>query len=71
MTRRTVLTDDPKRRVRLTDPPKPLVDIADLASALGAAEVAPAPAIGSSPVSWLAVRQEVARRLHSTGGRPG
>lgn len=69
--RRIVLTDEPKRRVLLTDTTKRRVNVADLATALGAGDVSPAAAAGGSPVSWFAAREEVAKRLRSTGGRPG
>nr|WP_294519577.1 hypothetical protein [uncultured Rhodopila sp.] len=71
MTSRVVLTDATKPRVVLADVPKPRVGATDIAVALGAAEVAEAPAPGGSPVSWYALRAEVADRLRSTGGRPG
>jgi hypothetical protein len=71
MSRRIILTDKTKPRLMLTDEPKRRVNVADLAAALGASEVVPAPSAGGSPVSWFAVREEVARRLRSTGGRPG
>ena len=71
VSRRIVLTDEPKRRVLLTDPTKRRVNVADLAAALGASDVSSAPAAGGSPVSWFAAREEVAKRLRSTGGRPG
>jgi hypothetical protein len=71
MTNRVVLTDAGKPHVILTDAPKPRADNADIATALGAAEIAEAPAQGGSPVSWYAIRSEVADRLRSTGGRPG
>jgi len=71
MTNRVVLTDATKPRVVLDDAPKPRLNTADIATALGAAEVAEAPAQGGSPVYWYAIRAEVANRLRSTGGRPG
>nr|WP_294507447.1 hypothetical protein [uncultured Rhodopila sp.] len=71
MTSRVVLTDATKPRVVLADAPKPRAGSAVIANALGAAEVADAPAQGGSPVSWYAIRAEVADRLRSTGGRPG
>jgi hypothetical protein len=69
--RRIVVTDEPKRRVVVTDTAKRRVNVADLTIALGAGDVSPVPAAGGSPVSWFAARQEVAKRLRSTGGRPG
>jgi hypothetical protein len=71
MTNRVVLTDAPKPRVALADAPKQPAAAADIAAALGASDVADAPARGGSPVSWYAIRAEVANRLRSTGGRPG
>jgi len=71
MTNRVVLTDAPKPRVALADAPKQPAAAADIAAALGASDVADAPARGGSPVSWCAIRAEVANRLRSTGGRPG
>jgi hypothetical protein len=71
MPTRLILTDKTKRRLMVTDTPKRRVNVADLAAALGASEVVPAPAAGGSPASWFAMREEVARRLRSTGGRPG
>jgi hypothetical protein len=71
MTNRVVLTDATNPRVVLADAPKPRVATADIATALGAADVTGAPAQGGSPVSWYAIRAEVANRLRSTGGRPG
>lgn len=62
---------DAKPRVILSDAPKPRVNAEDLAHALGATEVTDAPSRGGSPVTWLALREETARRLRSTGGRPG
>ncbi len=71
MTNRVVLTDSPKPRVALADAPTQPALAADIATALGASEVAGAPAHGGSPISWYAIRAEVADRLRSTGGRPG
>ncbi len=71
MTNRVVLTDAAKPLVILTDAPKPRAGNADIPAALGAAETASAPAQGGSPLSWYAIRSEVAGRLRSTGGRPG
>jgi len=64
-------TEDVKPRVLLTDAPKRRVSTADLAAAFGASEVVAAPASGGSPAAWFAVREEIAQRLRSTGGRPG
>ncbi len=71
MTGRLIRTDEPKRRLLHADKPKPRLNAAGLAEALGAAEESRAPAHGGSPVAWFALRQEVAARLRSSGGRPG
>lgn len=71
MARRFVLAEDTKPRVVLEDAPRPRVDEAGLARALGASVVVPAPSQGGSPVTWYGIREEVARRLKSKGGRPG
>lgn len=71
MARRFVLTEDTKPRVVLEDAPKPRVDEVGLARALGASVALPSPPRGGSPVTWYGVREEVARRLKSNGGRPG
>nr|WP_294553171.1 hypothetical protein [uncultured Rhodopila sp.] len=71
MTGRIVLTDATKPLVALADAAKPRIDAADIAAALGASEVIDAPAQGGSPISWYAIRAEVANRLRSPGGRPG
>ena len=71
MARRFVLAEETKPRVILEDAPKPRVDEAGLARALGASVVVPSPSQGGSPVTWYGVREEVARRLKSKGGRPG
>lgn len=71
MSHRLIMTDETKPRLLLTDVTKRRVTDADLAKAFGASEVVPAPASGGSPVAWFALRQEIANRLRSTGGRPG
>ena len=78
MSTRVIPTDDTKqnpieetkRRSVLTGIPKQRVNVSDLAAAFGAVEATAAPGAGGSPVSWFAVRDEVAKRLRSTGGRP-
>ncbi|RAI54656.1 hypothetical protein DOO78_25625 [Roseicella frigidaeris] len=42
-----------------------------LAEALGAAESVPLPSGPDTPPGFVALRQEVAKALRSTGGRPG
>jgi hypothetical protein len=67
-----VLTDDTVPPVILIDDTLPPVDLdaGDIAQTLGADHTKPAPK-GGSPITWYAVREEAARRLRSTGGRPG
>jgi hypothetical protein len=69
---RIVLTDDTMAPVVLTDNTvSPVALDADgIAHAIGADHTEPSPP-GGSPVTWHAVREEAARRLRSTGGRPG
>jgi hypothetical protein len=71
MARQVILTDQPKRRVVLADAGKRRVRVANLAAQLGAADESEAPASGGSPVSFVAIREELARRRHTSGGRPG
>jgi len=70
---RIVLTDDTVPPVILTDDTVPPValDADSIAHAIGADRTEPSPPGGGSPVTWYAVREEAARRLRSTGGRPG
>lgn len=57
--------------VRNTGDTQPLVDAESLETALGATLLAGEPAMRGSPPSLLGLRQEVGRRLQSSGGRPG
>lgn len=63
--------EDTKLRVTLIDDTKDRVDTTVLADALGATEVTDAPSGGGSPLTWFLLRDEMAARLRSTGGRPG
>lgn len=58
-------------RIRNSGPKQPRIDPATLAKALGAERVGRAPSGSRSPPARFALRMEVARRLSSTGGRPG
>ena len=49
----------------------PRIDPATLARELGATAVTTLPAQPQSPISLMALRQEMFARLHSSGGRPG
>jgi hypothetical protein len=68
---RLVVTDKPKRRIEVVEPrTRRRITPEEIESALGAERVAVIPA-GGSPMSAFALRQELFRRLRSTGGRPG
>ena len=58
------------RKIRDTSKAEPLLDPAMLAAALGAEPVSTPREAAGSPLAVLAVRQETARRLQSSGGRP-
>ncbi|MBY0455827.1 MAG: hypothetical protein K2V38_00665 [Gemmataceae bacterium] len=49
----------------------PKLDVAEVAKALGAKPAGAAVEAASGPLTLFAVRQELLRRLQSTGGRPG
>lgn len=70
MNRADVATDREKRRVVLTDSPVRRVSGERVTTRLGAKEIGRLPPIGS-PLTFLAVREEMYRRLRSSGGRPG
>jgi hypothetical protein len=57
-------------RIEVKPSTMPKLDPADLAAALGA-KPAGAAVAAQGPLTLLAVRQELFRRLHSSGGRPG
>lgn len=71
MTKKYIIIRPPVKRIVNTSPTLPRLDPAEVAKALGAA---PAPAaVGGpkGPITLFAVRQELFRRLQSSGGRPG
>ena len=68
---RLVITNKAKPRLRVVEPrTRRRITPDDIEKGLGAERVGTIPA-GGSPMSAYAVRQELFRRLRSTGGRPG
>jgi hypothetical protein len=68
---RLVITDKPKPRLEIVEPrTRRRITSEEIEKALGAEPVAMVPS-GGSPMSAYALRQELFRRLRSTGGRPG
>jgi hypothetical protein len=66
-----VITDKPKPRLEIVEPRRRRrITPEEIETGLGADLVARMPA-GGSPMSAYALRQELFRRLRSTGGRPG
>jgi hypothetical protein len=67
---RLVLGDKPKPRLGITEPrSRRRLAPEEIAKGLGAERAGAVPP-GGSPISAYAVRQELYRRLRSTGGRP-
>jgi hypothetical protein len=60
-----------KRKVNLAGSMKRRIDPSVLETAVGADETIPGPAETDTPLGFVAVRQELAGTLRSTGGRPG
>lgn len=58
------------KRVRDVSAPLKRVDPHKVALALGAQEIISYVGLSGGPLSLFALRQELTRRLHSTGGRP-
>jgi hypothetical protein len=68
---RLVITDKPKRRLELDEPSaRYRISPEEVESGLGGKFVGIVPS-GGSPMSAYALRQDLFRRLRSTGGRPG
>jgi hypothetical protein len=59
------------RRIKDTRKPLPRIDAQQVADALGAEPVDSAMFSRGGPLSLFQIRQELSRRLQSTGGRPG
>jgi hypothetical protein len=68
---RLVITDKPKPRLEIVEPrTRRRITAEEIEKGLGAERAATVPP-GGSPMSAYALRQELFRRLRSTGGRPG
>lgn len=68
---RLVITDKPKPRLQVAEPrTRRRITPHEIEMGLGAERVGTIPPDGS-PLSAYALRQELLRRLRSTGGRPG
>lgn len=68
---RLVITDKPKPRLEIVEPrTRRRITPEEIKKGLGAEPVARVPP-GGSPMSAYALRQDLFRRLRSTGGRPG
>jgi hypothetical protein len=66
-----VVKESTRPKILLTESTRPKLDPADVARALGAKPVPVKVPEGAGPISFFAVRQELFRRLQSSGGRPG
>lgn len=71
MSRNAIFTAAMKRPANVTRRTRQRIGAEALADALGAAETAPVPSRADTPLGFVALRQELARTLRSTGGRPG
>jgi hypothetical protein len=60
-----------KRKVNLAGGMQRRIDPSVLENSVGAGETIPGPAQTDTPLGFVAVRQELAGALRSTGGRPG
>ena len=70
MTKKLVDKGPAMKKIRDTSKIEPRIDPRQLAAALGAEPVPEAQDAAGSPLAAMAVRQEMARRLQSSGGRP-
>ncbi len=71
MAKGITLTGTRGRRVVVASAPTRRVTVADVAEGLGAEVIEAGPAAAGSPANFAAIREEMFRRLRSTGGRPG
>jgi hypothetical protein len=68
---RLIIADKPKPQLEVAEPvTRRRIRPEEIEKGLGAERVASVPP-GGSPISAYALRQELFRRLRSTGGRPG
>jgi hypothetical protein len=70
MNKKYVITDLPTKKIIDTSPTLPKLDPAEVAKALGGEPTAASVAGPQGPITLFALRQELFRRLQSTGGRP-
>ena len=70
MTPKYVIVHPPVQKIIDTSPTRPKLDPAEVAKALGAKPTGVKIEGAPGPVSLFALRQELFRRLTSTGGRP-
>lgn len=70
MTRNIRTSETAFRRIRDTSTPLPRIDAAQVQEALGADSSAEGLAEALAPVTLFALREELVKRLHSSGGRP-
>lgn len=70
MSQKYIVVHPPVQKYVDISPTRPKLDPAEVAAALGA-KPAGVSVTGQGPLTLLAVRQELFRRLQSTGGRPG
>jgi hypothetical protein len=66
-----IVVHPPVKKIIDTSPTLPKLDPAEVASALGAKPTGVKTEGAAGPITLFAVRQELFRRLQSTGGRPG
>ena len=71
MTKKYVVVHPPVKRIIDTSPTLPRLDLAEVAKALGAKPAGVGVGGPMGPITLFAVRQELFRRLQSSGGRPG
>lgn len=71
MARRVMVTDRPSRQVALNDAPARRVSLGNFSEKIGAEIIGSRPREKGSALSYAAVRDEMFRRLRSSGGRPG
>jgi|HubBroStandDraft_1064217.scaffolds.fasta_scaffold690197_1 hypothetical protein len=71
MARGDAVTFARRRKLTLAGGMQRRIDPSVLETAVGATETSPAPAQTDTPLGFVAVRQELAGALRSTGGRPG
>jgi hypothetical protein len=66
-----IVKESTRPKIIVTESTRPKLDPAEVAKALGAKPVPVKVPEGAGPLNLFAVRQELYRRLQSSGGRPG